>query len=478
MLNRFIKSNKQNTVFIFQVTESSLKVIKCSSGNNSKRQFLGLASELIPSDIDDTKLTERLIQVFKSLGYAHNPIIVSLARNKATCRYLKVPTHDPKEIDKIVTLQAPRYLPYPANELITGYQILSTDKEGYCDINLIIAHKDVIERYVKIFGELKTGKYSIILSSYGLTNFYNHIIPEKHEIAMVIDVDAQQAELIIICEGKVLFSRYFKADRSMAGWENLFTGEINKSRDAYLKEVSKDAPGKIFIAGSRNTCQGLSQILNIQTGLPVEILSHEKIALPNNMLEKLSNTDNSFVSLVGLGLGDTEESLNLLPLDIKEGIRRLLRRKRYLQVISYISAIILIFGLGMAKNLDNKTIYLRRLKAELNKISKDAKPLEEIERRFRLLEGRAKKTTTGMDVLYEVHRTIPEGVVLVSLNYEEGNQVVLHGYTSELKSVFEFVSLLEKSPVFKKFNIKVRYASKKRTQSGEILDFEIVCSKK
>jgi Tfp pilus assembly protein PilN len=132
----------------------------------------------------------------------------------------------------------------------------------------------------------------------------------------------------------------------------------------------------------------------------------------------------------------------------------------------------------MAKNLDNKTIYLRRLKAELNKISKDAKPLEEIERRFRLLEGRAKKTTTGMDVLYEVHRTIPEGVVLVSLNYEEDNQVVLHGYTSELKSVFEFVSLLEKSPVFKKFNIKVRYASKKRTQSGEILDFEIVCSKK
>ena len=73
---------------------------------------------------------------------------------------------------------------------------------------------------------------------------------------------------------------------------------------------------------------------------------------------------------------------------------------------------------------------------------------------------------------------MPGGASLISLTYEQDKHVILHGQASELSRVFEFVARLEKSAVFKNFNVKVRYATKKRIQAGEIIDFEILCTKR
>jgi hypothetical protein len=66
----------------------------------------------------------------------------------------------------------------------------------------------------------------------------------------------------------------------------------------------------------------------------------------------------------------------------------------------------------------------------------------------------------------------------VSLSYEEANEIVLRGQAPELNAVLTFAGQLEKSVAFKKFNIKVRFATKKKIEGIELLDFEIVCTKK
>lgn len=475
MIRRFIKTKDKGTIFVCQITEDSLKVIKCLLNN---RQFIGLEIEAIPPDIDAKILTERLIQVFKKLEYNNNPVVISLPRSKVTCRYLKVPTQIPKEIDKIVSLQASRYLPYPAAELIIGYQVLSNDKEGYSDINLIIVHKDVVSRFIRIFKELKAPKVTIALSSYGLANFYDYIKPEETEVVMIIDINYQQVELAILSHKKLLFSRYCKIDRSVLNWENLFIGEIDKTRDAYLKEVAKEVPSKTVVIGAGKTYQEFASMLNKQADLPVEVLSYDKINMPEDLLNRILSSDSSFASLVGLGLKDIDESLNLLPRDIKEKIGMLAQRQEQLRLILLISSIIFILGLGIARHLDNKTRYLNQLKIELNKIAKDARALEEIEKRLRFMERRSEKKLSSLNLLYELHQSIPPQISLINLSYEEDNQVILRGQTPELNSVFVFVSQLGKSPIFRNFNIKVRYATKKKTQAGEVVDFEIVCLKK
>ncbi len=104
--------------------------------------------------------------------------------------------------------------------------------------------------------------------------------------------------------------------------------------------------------------------------------------------------------------------------------------------------------------------------------------LEEIEKRFGLLENRLRQKPTSLDMLYEINQIMPRQISLLYLNYEENNRITLHGQTQEINAVFMFVSALEKSQTLKGFGVKLRYATQKNTQLGEIVDFEIACSKR
>lgn len=474
-----MKAKEKKTVFICQLTESFLKVAKCLLNHNSKRRFVGLEVEEIVADTDDKKLAEKFNAAFKKLGYRNDPVIISLPRSQATCRYIKVPAQAPDEIERIISLQASRYLPYPAGELITSYQAILSDKEGFTYINLVIVHRDIVERYLKIFQEANINRVTIALSSYGLCNFYNYLEPEGLGSVMVIDIDSEQVELAIILNKKLVFSRCFKLNQLKADWGNLFIDELNKTQDAYLKELSQETPDKVILMGVEKKLKELAEIIKKQVALPVEIFScAEKINIPENLSEKILNSDNSFTSLIGLGLERIEESLNLLPQGIKTEVKKVSQRNEYLKLILYILGIILFLSLGVAKNLHNKAIYLEQLKSELNKIAQEARPLEEIEKRFGLLQNRSQARASSLDLLYEIFKTMPPDITLSSFSYEEDNQVILRGQTPELNSVYTFVTELQNSEVFKNFSIKPRYATKKKTQAGEIMDIEIVCSKK
>jgi Tfp pilus assembly PilM family ATPase len=500
MLRKLIKPKKKKTLFVCSITENFIKVIKCqihsvpvppllaragsvrgSGVHNSLCEFVGLEIETLPSvGIDDKKITEKLNQIFRRLQYNKDKVILSLASNHATCRYLKVPTQIPEEIEKIVSLQASRYLPYPANELITGYQCVYVDSVGNTHLNLVIVHKNIIERYIKIFADLKITAPKIILSSFGLCNLYNSLIKlETPSTILLMDIDSAQVELAIISSGKLLFSRYFKINRTQPNWENVFIEEISKTRDAYLKEVAQEATSKIVLISAKNLAQEFLEILKKQTDLVVEILRYsEKINLPKALLPRVLSSADSFASLFGLGLYEVPESLNLLPQEIKEKSQKNLKRRENLRKTCVILGIFLILGLGIANDLDNKEKYLDKLKTELNKITSEAKPLEQIERGLSLLETNFRKKPAALDILYELHQVIPPEISLVNFSYEEDRQVILRGQTPQLNAVFTLVQALEKSAVFKNFNIKINYATKKKIQATEIIDFEVISTKR
>ena len=135
-------------------------------------------------------------------------------------------------------------------------------------------------------------------------------------------------------------------------------------------------------------------------------------------------------------------------------------------------------GLCIAKNLDNKTLYLKRLKLELNKIANDAQPLEEIEKRLKIISGRSRKELSSLDLLSDLYRLLPAQLSLVNFNYEEDKQVILKGEAPELNLVFALIADLEKAEAFKSFDIKVRYATERNTAAGKVIDFEVLCVKK
>lgn len=468
----------KKVVFLCQIDEAYLKVLKCAL-NKNKREFVGLSAESIAVDIDDKDLADKLSQVFNKLGYNNNPIIISLPRNQATSRYLKIPSANPREIEKIVALQAPRYLPYPANELISAFEIVSAEKDGSSYVNQIIVQKKIVEHYINIFKNFNRLTLNIVLSSYGICNLYNYISQPESMPIMLIDIDGHQIQSIITYNKKLIFSRSFELLKSQPDWQDTFINEINKTQDAYKKETGKELPAKVIFIGEGKTSEIFTEILNKQLNLPVEVLSYAgKINLSKGLVDYILNSDISFASVIGLGLKDTDESLSLLTENLKNLIKGSAKFKERSRIILFIAAITFVLGLGIIKDLDNRARYLIQLKTELNKIAKDAKGLEDMDKRFKLLAGsRMKDKPALFAILYELNQIMPSEVSLSNLGYEEDEQVILRAEAPELNYVFMFVSGLEKSRVFKDFSVKIRYATKRKTQTAEFVDFEIVCLK-
>ena len=241
--------------------------------------------------------------------------------------------------------------------------------------------------------------------------------------------------------------------------------------------MAKEPPVKIVVLGARRVSDECAQILNRKIGIPAESLPFDKISFSGNAAKNISESDNSFASLIGLGLEDISASLNILPVQMKERFRVIAKRTKRIKFGLLLITIVLIWILGIAKTLDNKAKYLERLKMELNKISKEARPLEEVDKRFKFMETRLQKKPSSLDVLYELHQIMPQEVSLMNFDYEEGSELVLRGQAPELNFVFSFASQLQKSAVFKSFNIKIRHATKNKIIAGEVVDFEIAGKK-
>jgi Tfp pilus assembly protein PilN len=468
--------NKRN-IFVCQVTDTLVKLLAFMPRGGQGGEFISALAEPLPKITDDKILAEALHSAFKRAGYANNPLIISLPRNQATCRFLRVPSSTPSELEKIAQLQASHYLPYSSSELTTGYQIVRKDKEGFSYINLIIAHNEAINRYVKLFRELKPKEMSIVLSTYGLCSLYHYINPAETVPVMLIELDDEYAQLGITMQEKLFFSRSFKLPEPER--KEYFVNEIVKTKDAYIKEVTGEFPSKIVLTGVEGKLNEYAELLRRETNFSVEALSFEKkVKISDGIKATVLHSAYSFAGLLGLASMEILEPLNLLPQDIKEKNKMVSKSREFSLLSVFAVAALLIFGAAIAKHLDNKARYLQSLKSELAKIEDEARPLEGLENRFKIMRQQILKKPSGLDIIYELYQVMPQQVSLVALSYEQDNQIILRGQTQERNPVFEFVSRLQNSQALKGFSVKLRYATQKKTQSGELVDFEIICSKR
>ncbi len=460
---------EKNILFICQLDESWVRIVKCPKAwKDLKRQPLVFHNEPVVPGEDDEILSAKIAAAFKKLGFNNNPLTISLPRNQATCRYSKIPSQDIGEIEKITNFYASRYLPYPAEELVSGYQVISYGKDGYSRVNQVVAHKGIIERHLRIFKNLKFRRINIILSSYGLVNLYNYFNSEESLPAVVINSDFSRVELAVIQNKKLIFSRSLK----IPSGENIFGAvlgeEINKSVDAYLKETACLAPAKIVWLNTRGSSGEAEKAFNQSVSLPVEIL---------DVNERIGIFEAGFSSFIGLGLKEPEESLSLLTQDIKNKVKesKRLNRRRVNLLLS--AGVIFIWLVAFFKDLGNKKVYLSGIKTELNKISVEAKDLEELDKYFKFLEEKGKNKLSIADMLYQLNIALPADIFLTGLIYEENFRVVIRGQAGELNSVFVFTSQLEEMEPFKALSPKVRFATHKKTRDAEFIEFEILCVK-
>ncbi|MBL7070057.1 MAG: PilN domain-containing protein [Candidatus Omnitrophica bacterium] len=475
-MKRIAANIKKNGIFVLQVEDQTLKILKAGPKGASVTVSVQEAIK-ISGGLENPDMAIQAKILLSNLGYRNQPLIFCLPRKSATCHYLKIPSKKTEEIESMIAYRAPRLLPYEISELVTGYELIRSDNQGYSHINLSIIHRKIVDKLTELFSQLGGKNIFFALSPYGVSNLFFYDNPKSKELAMLIDADLNRIEVSIVRQEKLVFSRSFMTPDLSGQSDNLFLDEIKKTCDSYKKETAIELPQNCYLFAEQALAARLTGILTKAGMKTTGGQQSKRIISQTGELDSLLNSKNSYFNLLGLPLIRLPQSLNLLPLNLKNQMQKADRLKEVLTTGLLVVLILGVWFLAGFKNYKNKLQHLSSIESQLQEISKEAAPLERMERRLRILKKQAQDTTPVIDFLYASYKNIPEGVYLRNLSYENQEVLILKGEAPELNKVFEYVNRLEKSEALKGYEAEVKQATKKRSESS-LVSFEIVCQKR
>lgn len=486
----------------------SVKIIQV---NKRKQQFKLL--KLCYSHVPQTKQNEE-----KDINIAHT-ILDLIKKNKirivnlhtcinkrfAAVRWITLPSLDREEIGEMAKFQAAKLLPYPIEEMVVGFQIL-TQQDTSTQIRLVVIHKDIINNHLKILKHIKLEPKQILLTTDAIFNSYWHSHHQRDSSSSaIVDIGFSSTDINFIYQGRLVFSRSAAIAglhllkgleeeigvesveeeiskinlletkyNSLHHWEKELVKEIRISLSAYKREGKEIEVQKIIISGVISNLKGLDKALEQDLGVSVEVDDPLKNFIISPHLRKiydLKEKKPQLTTVVGL-VTDEGKGINLLP----EAMRLTQKQKeKKINVVFtglFIFSLIFLLSIFAERKIYDTYQYLGYLNKEIKLSLPLNKDIKLKKRKLKIISEHINKQTWCGDIIGEIYRLIPNDISLNELIYEE-DITILRGEAKQMSTVFSLITILENSDYFK--NVKISYATRRKVNNQEVADFQIKC---
>jgi Tfp pilus assembly PilM family ATPase/Tfp pilus assembly protein PilN len=460
-------------ITVLEITEQWLKLVIAKSSLKGP-EIENLIIKPLASFTPDV-LRPELNNTLKDLKITPYPLIICFPRNQVTVRNLHLPSRDPIEIEGMVNLNLPRQVPYPKEEIISGYEILGVDETGYTKVMLAITHRETLSRIFNILDAAGLFPEKVELSSQGIFSWFMFMqksggFSNPAGLNILLDIDYNFTDFLIVSKENLLFSRTIPhgSDQIYADAElrrNKFIYELKQSLLNFQSEETGKKPSKIFISGAIGGITDLDKLISEQLGLAVEILENTKF-LPKNKKVSIS-------ALLGLALESHKKRINfILPeIQIRKTLKERVRQLILLgSLLIYIIIVICFIFLG---RVYNRQANLRLLNEQIQILGQDVNKLDEMSKKIKIIKERINTQGTTINYLYYIHKLTAPEIWFETISLEESGKIVLRGQAAQMSDVFKFITKLEESGYFK--NIETKYTTKKRVADKDITEFEINC---
>ena len=475
---------KKKTITGVEITGNWLKIVQSSYGIKGREITKLIAREI--KGLSDEQISRQIAGIFKSFGISKNYVVTSVARHQAAIRFLKLPSVDKEEISRMVDFHAVKEIPYLPQETIVDFQIIDFEQGGYSWVFLVIVHKDIVNRLLKIFNQAQIKIEKIMFSSQIVSKAYLKAFSSSEGTILLIDIDYSATRIEIVSRSNLIFSRSlsvgtkhligFKADSSESDpWIKLLE-EISRSLEVCKRKNISQKIDKAVLLNPDIGSGNLGKIFAKKFSFPLEEINLLKelplakgVDADTNFKEKALST----ACLAGLMLGPDSVKINLLPKEIQSQKSKLKQRKNYLTALVLVLAIICNLEGFHFKKMHEKKIYLRELSVKIDQIGVETKRVENMLKLMRIIRERLNIGGSSIEIIREVHKIIPQGISLSFLAFEGKERLTLKGASFVMSDVFKFGAVLESSPYFE--GMKIKYVSRRKIDGKELTDFQITC---
>lgn len=428
---------------------------------------------LVEKSGDEEPTADSVRQFVRQAGVEGQPVVACVPRQAVTVRFIDLPSTSPREVADMIELQIGRQTPYSTEEIVYGYRILSTGREGYTRVMLVIAQRSAIRQRFHLLEEAGLRVHRMSVSSEGLVGWFRRAGAGADAAAtLIVDVDAAYSEILVIAGGDVQYSRSILGGAAQveADAERLVQ-EVERALAAWRGEEHAEVPARILLAGAGAQVPGLAAAIEAACRLPVEAAVYREAFVSGATLEALSAPAARGVSataVLGAASGADGLQIDLTPEAVRERERLEDTARLLTRLGMRLMAILMLVAILVLVKLHQKREYLDGLQARTRETLQPVAEIERMQQQTALVKERLDRRNAPLNVLAEVQRLTPDSVYL-TLVQTESDRVVTRGVAEGQSEVFAFVSALESSPLF----VDAQSTRTARTRTGT--EFEIAC---
>ena len=453
------------STMIFQISEGSVKFLHIDSNKKI------LQADIVSTGSIEEALTTQNLKNFiqqKRLKFRGARVIVVIPRSRAILRRMNLPSHQDDELRSMAALQGSGHVPYAREDVEMDFQVLRKSSDGYAQVMAVVAPKEIMLKWWKIFSEAGIPVDCMTVSSVGLWLLCSRQPALGSKLAGIIDVDSDHTEICFCYKEHWLNAREiplgFKQMQDQGAAELLKQWDLSCTQ--LLNEKVTDPISAVFLAGQAERVPSLKDQLAQQQGFaPVSIMLERKPA-------KFSGPV-SWAASMGIAMGPAAVPINLMPQEIRNMQAQRSHRRELKEFLGWIAAAFILLAVSLSMGIINKNIELGSLKKKFEAAKKDSGVVEEQLRKIREIEDLFKNRRIFAEWIKAIYQILPPQLSLVSMTLSNEKILSLQGIAANATDISKLQEGMINSPLFAKVNLD--YVNKRVIPEGEVNYFKITC---
>lgn len=490
---------KQQAIAILQFNEQFLSVLTVepsASGVHvsSREQLRG------PWAVEDGSLQEALNGFVQGLGLAGQKVYAVIPRHEVATRILELPSQDPDEIEGMVRLSAEEFVPYPLEELVIAQHILEKMEDGSSRVFVVIAHRDVVQRYLDLLEGAGIVPEQILSSTACLISASLAGRPHESRCSALVNLTTDGMEVLIM-RGRRL--EYGRGVAMVLDWDGAGApsggpdggpegGPDGVTEATSLDEVASELRSSIAAHG-RETHDGAGVevvLVCSESGDPAPLLAalerelglECKPATDALALVKAGWDALGGIPLVSLGAalaaqGRAACSVGLLPEPVLRRRAVAAARKQFLRMGAVMGVVVAALGALYFQSVYQRQAYIAELEERVEAIRPRAQNIMTKQRHLERLQRQVEQEGTALELLAGICELAPSsGLNLTRFSFRHGQRIKLYGRSKELRYVDALAEDLRAAgeASFRQFaQAQVVYTNDAFERTRSVIDFSI-----
>jgi len=396
---------------------------------------------------------------------------VAVPRNEITTRVITLPSANPVEIHQIARLEVEEFVPYSADELEVDEAILEQLSDGSSKVLVAIAHKDVVDRVVALLLRAGIEPAYVGVSCFALFNaFMFGTKPSPASPTVLLDVNDFGTDILVTEGGAVSFTRGVAHLRAGSATSDEIADELRNSLETYSRQTGGKSVERVLLSGAVEKPDEFARKVGAVVG--VEVVEADFVERACDIEDRGSR----YAVEVGLALSALEQpslDLNLIPRRMSERTESQKKRKGVL-FSTVLGCLVFLMGyLIVNSKLADKRNYLMFLDSEIARKEQPAQLVKEKKARVDTISRQLSRKNSALEVLGELHRLAPEGLVIEEVRFVRDKNVSVSGQCYGREIAFDFAKRLRGSGVEALARAELGSTRDQKVEKITVIRFEI-----